>query len=272
MATLAAGVQRLGTNYLSTAFACTGSVFAVGTTIVFVRDSSGTLRSWQNGRSAFLNTLPGTNKDEVSAYTAFQILPSASITTDDNRFSFGTAIVSGGGGTAQTSWAVEARGLNNQLITGLSPSVAALKKESDNSTLSTVIIFTETTPGVYRFAFDPVANGEAFLRVDLGFTVPTQHRYVDIFLANTTKPGSKAYVFEAKDSNGNHVSGIIPTVLSFKKESDGSNISATLTFTETVTGLYKFYYNPVTGGTALLQLNLGATVSSDNRIVNFQLN
>jgi hypothetical protein len=103
MATLTANAQRLGTNYKNAAFVSTGSVFAVGTTTVFIREANGTLRSWQNGRASFLNTLPGTNKDEIPAYTAFQVLPSQEIITDDSLLSFGTTIATGGGTTVNAN-------------------------------------------------------------------------------------------------------------------------------------------------------------------------
>jgi hypothetical protein len=91
MATLSQGIQRYGTNLQSTALTLTGSIFAVGVTTVFVLDSSGSYKSWQNGRSSFLNTT-----SSIPAYTAFQIIPGASITTDDAKLSFGT-VISGGG-------------------------------------------------------------------------------------------------------------------------------------------------------------------------------
>lgn len=92
MANLTQGVQQYGTNIQSSALTLAGSVFAVGATTVFVLDSSGSYKSWQNGRSSFLNTT-----STIPAYTAFQILPGASIVTDDTKLSFGTAIASGGG-------------------------------------------------------------------------------------------------------------------------------------------------------------------------------
>lgn len=97
MAILTANVQRLGTNYLATPFNCVGSIFDVTGTTIFIRETSGTLRSWRSGRSAALNNLPGTNKDQIPAYTAFQILPTAQITTNDVVLSFGTAISNGSG-------------------------------------------------------------------------------------------------------------------------------------------------------------------------------
>lgn len=266
MGTLSQGVQQYGTNLQSSPLTLSGSVFAVGTTTVFILDSSGSYKSWQNGRSSFLNTISA-----IPSYAAFQILPGGAITTNDSQLSFGTTI-SAGGVAQSTTWAIEARGLDGQLVTGLTPTVGTLKKESDNTALTASITFTETTPGIYRFTFDPVANGEAFLQVDLGFTMAAQNRYVDVFLYNAAKSGSKAYAFTAKDSNGNYLSGITPTVLSFKKESDGSNVTSSLTFTETVAGMYKFYYDAVTNGTALLQLDLGSSSAIDSRIINLQLN
>lgn len=93
MANLSQGVQQYGTNLQSTPLTLTGSAFAVANTTTFILDSTGAYKSWQNGRSSFLNTISA-----IPAYTAFQILPGGSITTDDTKLSFGTIIPSGGGG------------------------------------------------------------------------------------------------------------------------------------------------------------------------------
>jgi hypothetical protein len=97
MASLTTGVQRYGTNYLATVFACTSSAFDVAGTAIYILDATGGLKSWASGRASFLNNLGGTNKDEIPPYTAFLVLPGASITTDDTKLSFGTAIASGSG-------------------------------------------------------------------------------------------------------------------------------------------------------------------------------
>lgn len=97
MATLTANVQRFGVNFLATPFNCIGSVFDVTGTTVLIREANGTLRSWRSGRSAALNNLPGTGKDQIPAYTAFQVLPTAAITTNDAVLSVGTAIPTGSG-------------------------------------------------------------------------------------------------------------------------------------------------------------------------------
>ena len=98
MATLTTGLQRYGTNYTAAVFPCKNSVFDVAGTTIYILDVSGGLKSWASGRSAFLNNLGGTNKDEIPAYTAFLILPGAAITTDDTKVSFGTAIAGGSSG------------------------------------------------------------------------------------------------------------------------------------------------------------------------------
>ena len=91
MAQLTQDIQQYGTNISASPITLTGSVFAVGNTTVFVLNSSGSFLSWQNGRSAFLNTLSA-----IPSYAAFQIRPGGSITTNDSIFSFGTTIPTGG--------------------------------------------------------------------------------------------------------------------------------------------------------------------------------
>lgn len=97
MATLTTNVQQYGTNITASPVTLTGSVFAVGTTTIFVLNSSGSFISWQNGRSAFLNTLSA-----IPAFTAFQIRPGGNISTNDAVFSFGTAI--SGSGTSNNAF------------------------------------------------------------------------------------------------------------------------------------------------------------------------
>ena len=99
MASLTTGLQRYGTNYTAAVFPCKNSVFDVAGTTIYILDVTGGLKSWASGRSAFLNNLGGTNKDEIPAYTAFLIVPGATITTDDTKVSFGTAIAGSGGST-----------------------------------------------------------------------------------------------------------------------------------------------------------------------------
>lgn len=90
MAALTSGIQKYGTNITASPVTLEGSPFAVGDTTIFVLNPSGSFISWQNGRSAFLNTLSA-----IPAYTAFQVRPGGGLTTDDTVFSFGTAISSG---------------------------------------------------------------------------------------------------------------------------------------------------------------------------------
>ena len=104
MATLSAGIQQYGTNIKNTNFVLTGSPLDTSGTTVFVLDSSGGYRSWKQGRASFLNNLSGTNKDEIPAYAAFQVLPGASITTDDTKLSFGTSFSGGGGTSLNSNW------------------------------------------------------------------------------------------------------------------------------------------------------------------------
>lgn len=104
MANLSNGVQQYGTNYLSTPFVLTSSVFDVSGTTIFILDSGGSYKSWKQGRAVFLNNLPGTNKDQIPPYTAFQVLPGANITSDDTKLSFGTTIVSNSSGTGSSAF------------------------------------------------------------------------------------------------------------------------------------------------------------------------
>lgn len=97
MGSLTSGVQRFGTNITASSFVCTGSIFDVAATTIIILDNTGGFKSWKQGRASFLNNLPGTNKDEIPAYTAFLVLPGSSITTDDTKFSFGTVIPTGSG-------------------------------------------------------------------------------------------------------------------------------------------------------------------------------
>lgn len=92
MANLSANVQQYGTNITGSPFSLSESVFAVGTTTVFVLNNSGSFISWQNDRAAFLNTLTA-----IPAFTAFQVRPGGSITTNDSILSFGTLIPTGSG-------------------------------------------------------------------------------------------------------------------------------------------------------------------------------
>lgn len=94
MAVLTQSVQQYGVYLGSSPFTLAGSVFATGSTTIFVLNASGSFLSWQNGRSSFLNTLSA-----IPAFTAFQILPGGAITTNDAVFSFGTTIATGGGST-----------------------------------------------------------------------------------------------------------------------------------------------------------------------------
>lgn len=86
---LSQGIQRYGTHIGATPLTLSGSAFAVGSTTVFNLNSTGNLLSWQNGRASFLNTMTA-----IPAYTAFQILPGAAITSPDSLFSFGSAFTS----------------------------------------------------------------------------------------------------------------------------------------------------------------------------------
>lgn len=80
------------------------------------------------------------------------------------------------------------------------------------------------------------------------------------------------YSIEARNAEGSLMTGLTPTVNSFKREADNANLTGvTLTFTETVPGLYKFYYDPIVSGEAFLQVDLGATVPASSRFVNMQL-
>lgn len=93
MANLTAGVQRIGFYFGSIPFLCTGSVFAVGTTKVSTLNNAGNPIAWRNGTT--FNNLPGTNKDEIQPNTSIIVNPTSAITTDDTKFSFGTALPSG---------------------------------------------------------------------------------------------------------------------------------------------------------------------------------
>lgn len=83
---LTQNVQRYGANITNAAIALAGSPFAAGNTTVFVLNTSGSYQSWQNGRASFLNTI-----SSIPAYSAFQVLPGAAITTQDSQVSFGSA-------------------------------------------------------------------------------------------------------------------------------------------------------------------------------------
>lgn len=90
MANLTNGIQQYGTNITASPVILTGSPFAVGDTTIFVLNSSGSFISWQNGRANFLNTI-----NAIPAFTAFQVRPGGSITTNDAQLSFGTTISGG---------------------------------------------------------------------------------------------------------------------------------------------------------------------------------
>lgn len=92
MANLLQNIQQYGTNITANPIILAGSVFAVGTTTIFVLNGSGSFISWQNGRSSFLNTL-----SSIPPYTAFQVRPGGNITTNDDLLSFGTTIATSSG-------------------------------------------------------------------------------------------------------------------------------------------------------------------------------
>ena len=98
MATLAANVQRFGVNLQASSMTLSGSVFDVSGTKVTILDSSGNFKSYTNGASAFLNTTT-----VIPAFSAFQILPKASIVTDDTLVSFGTTI---NGSSSSSNWLI----------------------------------------------------------------------------------------------------------------------------------------------------------------------
>jgi hypothetical protein len=84
---------------------------------------------------------------------------------------------------ALAAYTIEARNTDGTLLTGLTPTVSSFKKESDNSNLTGVTLtFIETVPGLYKFYYDPIINGEAFLQVDLGASTASANRYVNMFL------------------------------------------------------------------------------------------
>ncbi|HEY9747268.1 MAG TPA: hypothetical protein V6C63_01100 [Allocoleopsis sp.] len=91
MATLLANVPRIGTYLGEEDFACNGSIFAVGATRIKSINASGVPVSWRNG-SPFNNLSPTGNKDKLTPGTAFVILPTSAIVTDDKLFSFNTEI------------------------------------------------------------------------------------------------------------------------------------------------------------------------------------
>jgi hypothetical protein len=99
MAILTTGIKQYGVNFLGVPYVCTGSPVDTVDTFIYILDSTGGLKSWAK-RASFLNNLGGTNKDEIPPYTSFLIIPGATITTDDTKISFGTAIASGGGGSS----------------------------------------------------------------------------------------------------------------------------------------------------------------------------
>jgi hypothetical protein len=98
MANLSLGVQQYGTNIQSFPLVLSGSIFAVGNTTIFVLDAFGSYKSWQNGRSSFLNTI-----SSIPAYTAFLVLPGGNIATDDSKLSFGTVISTGSSPTTNSN-------------------------------------------------------------------------------------------------------------------------------------------------------------------------
>jgi hypothetical protein len=88
-----------------------------------------------------------------------------------------------------TAYTFEVRNSDNTLATGLTPTVSAIKKESDNTNLTGVtFIFTETVPGLYKFYYDAIANGEAFLQVDLGSAMASTGRYLNMHLTADSTP------------------------------------------------------------------------------------
>jgi hypothetical protein len=90
---------------------------------------------------------------------------------------------------ALTAYSFEARNLDGTLATGLTPVIGTLKKESDNTNLTGVTItFLETTPGFYKFYFDPIVNGEAFIQIDLGSIMSSSLRYINMHLTVDSTP------------------------------------------------------------------------------------
>jgi hypothetical protein len=69
--------------------------------------------------------------------------------------------------------------------TGLTPTVVAVYKLSDGSSISTSdVTVSEAGNGLYRVLYDPVANGEAVCQIDFGSTLTvSQDRYVNVTLA-----------------------------------------------------------------------------------------
>jgi hypothetical protein len=64
-------------------------------------------------------------------------------------------------------------------VTGLTPSFVLFKKLSDNSNITPPAII-EVGEGAYKFAYDPVANGEAIWQADAGSRLTIAgDRYID---------------------------------------------------------------------------------------------
>lgn len=84
---------------------------------------------------------------------------------------------------ANIAYSFEARNADGTLATGLTPVVSYVRKELDNTLLTGVTFtFTETVPGFYKFYYDALLNGDAFLQIDLGLTMGVK-RYVNMQLS-----------------------------------------------------------------------------------------
>lgn len=165
MATLAANVQRFGVNLQSNSVALSGSSFDVAGSKVTILDSAGNFKSYTNGASSFLNTT-----SVIPAFSAFQLFPKASITVDDNLFSFGTVI-----STGSEDEEISPNEYNLVLITGQSNATGAnsespltVRQPFQNLSFSGGTFFAGGVPGT-----QPLKEGNASFS-DIN-TADTQH-------------------------------------------------------------------------------------------------
>jgi hypothetical protein len=127
-----------------------------------------------------------------------------------------------------TAYSFVAQNTDGALVTGLTPVVIALKKESDNTDLTIPITFTEITrldgskSGFYKFYYDPVVNGEAFIQIDLGSSLPASVRYISTQLTADSTSNLLASLVDSGLTLGKAIKGMVAVLFGNATTSPGS--------------------------------------------------
>jgi hypothetical protein len=128
-----------------------------------------------------------------------------------------------------TAYSFVAQNIDGSPATNLNPVVVALKRDSDNTDISGVVItFTEITrldgskSGFYKFYYDPIQNGEAFIQIDLGSSLPAAVRYVSAQLTADSTSNLLASLIDSGLSLGKAVKAMAAVLFGNAVASNGS--------------------------------------------------